>query len=138
MVKIDSLKKAYLIAKLALDKEAEDLKILDLRKVSNFCDFFVVVRATSGRRALTIADNIKDGLQKENIPVRAREQDESLQWVLLDAYDVVAHIFTGEARRFYNLEKLWQDAKRITFPKPKNVRKQIRKPLKRKLKKSPR
>mgnify|MGYP001615630178 FL=1 len=121
-----------------MDKEAEDLKILDLRKISNFCDFFVVVSATSGRRAETIADHIKDGLYKEDIPVRAREQDESLQWVLLDAHDVVAHIFTGDARKFYNLESLWQDAKRITFPKPKNVRKKIRKPIKRKLKKSPR
>jgi ribosome-associated protein len=94
-----------------------------MRELVNFCDFFVIATGTSDRQARAIAEGIEEGLKKEGIEVNFSHSLKSLGgsqfaqengvWVLLDMGDVVAHIFEPQAREFYALEHLWQDASKI-------------------------
>ncbi|MFA5389757.1 MAG: ribosome silencing factor [Candidatus Omnitrophota bacterium] len=108
-----SREKALLVAELAKQKLAEDIVILDMRKMSNVTDFFVIASASSTKRCQTIAENIETGLSEKQERVSRIEGYREGIWALLDAYDVVAHIFYGESRTFYNLEGLWGDAPRV-------------------------
>ena len=102
---------AYLAGKLALDKKATDVKILDLRKLSTICDFFVICSASVEIHAKAIADSIIENLEKKGIRAWHHEGYQASRWILLDYVDVVVHIFLNEVRDFYELEKLWGDAK---------------------------
>ncbi|MEK6568266.1 MAG: ribosome silencing factor [Candidatus Omnitrophota bacterium] len=130
--KIDSLEKAYIVARTALDNKAEDLKILDMSKsdstdvavlagreeVCNFCDYFVILTASSGVRAGAIADKIRQALEEKHVLVKAQEGRVDSGWILLDLYDCVAHIFVGqEIREFYNLDRLWGFCPAVELPK---------------------
>lgn len=85
--------------------------------------------ASSGRRAEAVAENIRDGFRESNLPVRAKEGSEDTPWILVDLFDVVAHIFEASARQFYNLDHLWADAPEVKLPvKKKNVSRKTRKP----------
>ncbi len=94
-----------------------------MRELVNFCDFFVIATATSDRQAKAIAEGIEEGLKKEGLEINFSRSLKSLgnlqysqengAWVLLDTGDVVAHIFEPQAREFYALEHLWQDAVKI-------------------------
>ena len=101
---------AYLAGKLALDKKATDVKILDLRKLSTICDFFVICSASVEIHAKAIADWITENLEKKGIRAWHHEGHQACRWILLDYVDVVVHIFLNEVREFYELEKLWGDA----------------------------
>lgn len=102
---------AYLAGKLALDKKATNVKILDLRKLSPICDFFVICSASVEVHAKAIADWIIENLEKKGIRAWHHEGYQACRWILLDYVDVVVHIFLTEVREFYELEKLWGDAK---------------------------
>ncbi|MDO8747661.1 MAG: ribosome silencing factor [Candidatus Omnitrophota bacterium] len=121
-----------MVARTALDNKAEDLKILDMSKsdstdvaalagrdeVCNFCDYFVILTASSGVRAGAIADKIRQALEERHAVVKAQEGREDSGWILLDLYDVIAHIFVGqEIREFYNLDRLWGFCPAVEFPK---------------------
>ncbi|MCX5692192.1 MAG: ribosome silencing factor [Candidatus Omnitrophica bacterium] len=108
-----SKEKALLVAELAKAKLAEDVVILDMRKVSSITDFFVIASASSTKRCQTIADNIESGLSEKREHVYKIEGYREGLWVLVDSFDVVVHIFYGDVRKFYNLEGLWGDAPRI-------------------------
>lgn len=99
-----------LIAKAAEEKEGKKIAILDMRKVSDITDFFVICSASSDRRAKAIADNIIEKLAERNYRVRQKEGYVQALWILLDCGDVVVHVFKEDIRDFYNLEKLWADA----------------------------
>lgn len=114
-------------ASLAQDKEAEDVKILDMRTVSNFCDFFILLSASSSRRAQAVADNIKEGLRKKEIAIKAQQGVQESGWLLLDLFDVIVHIFDTKTREFFNLDRLWADAQVMEFPLKKNVSPKARK-----------
>ncbi|MEW6009119.1 MAG: ribosome silencing factor [Candidatus Omnitrophota bacterium] len=102
-----------LIASIAVDKKAEDLVILEMKGVTDFCDFFVILSAESHRQTQAIADGIEERLSKKKIKTYRRGADLEHSWIVLDFFDVVVHIFYKEVREFYNLEGLWADAKRI-------------------------
>lgn len=108
-----SKEKALFVAELAKQKLAEDIVILDMRKMSSVTDFFVIASASSTKRCQAIADNIDSGLSEKQERFSKIEGYREGVWVLVDSYDVVAHIFYGEVRNFYNLEGLWGDAPRI-------------------------
>jgi ribosome-associated protein len=110
-LKITPKRLAYLAGKLALDKKATDVKILDLRKLSPICDFFVICSASVEVHAKAIADSIIENLEKKGIRAWHHEGYQASRWILLDYVDVVVHIFLNEVRDFYELEKLWGDAK---------------------------
>lgn len=98
------------IAKLMSDKKAEDIMILDLRNLTTITDYFVICSASSDTQVKAIADHVSKELSKINEKPWHYEGYENLSWVLLDYVDVVAHIFYGQTRKFYNLEGLWGDA----------------------------
>ncbi|MEW6170688.1 MAG: ribosome silencing factor [Candidatus Omnitrophota bacterium] len=110
---MDSKRKAYLVADFALDKKAEDLVVLDMHKVSSFCDYFIICSASSTRQVRAIADGIEEGLVKLGISPRSVEGKSDGVWLLLDYADIIVHIFYAPMREFYELEKLWQDAKKV-------------------------
>jgi len=116
---VRSRQKALLVVDLARSKKAEDIVVLDMRTISNITDFFVIATAGSTRRAQTISDNIENGLITKEESFSGVEGYQEGKWILIDACDVVAHIFSGEVRRFYNLESLWGDAPRVRLCKRK-------------------
>ena len=105
-----SITLAKRIAKLSLSKKAEDILILDVRKLTTVTDFFVICSGNSDKQVKAIADIVMDELKKINVKPWHKEGYQHLQWVLLDYIDVVAHIFQKEVRDFYSLERLWGDA----------------------------
>jgi len=112
----NSLQTAQTIAKLAGEKKGEGIVILDMRRVSGLCDYFVICEAASRVRAKTIAEHIQDGLKREGSRAVHREGLQEGAWIILDFSDVIVHIFQPEVRRHYNLEELWGDApRRIGF-----------------------
>jgi ribosome-associated protein len=102
---------AQRIAELASDKKAADIRILDLRGIVGYTDYFVVCSGGTERQTKAIHDGIHEALKKENglLPRRV-EGDREARWVLMDYLDCVVHIFTPEARAYYRLEQLWGEA----------------------------
>jgi ribosome-associated protein len=101
----------------AQDKKALDVVVLDLRKADGFTDFFVICTGTNPRQIAAIADAVRDTLKKDlgERPALAEGVDRS-EWVLLDYFNFVVHVFSRECRSFYALERLWGNAERIEFP----------------------
>lgn len=99
------------IAQLVLTKKGHGTIIMDLRKLTTMTDFFVVCSADSDVQVKAIADCIIDGMEKQGVRAWHNEGISNRMWILLDYVDVVVHIFQKEARKFYNLERLWGDAK---------------------------
>lgn len=100
------------VAELMLSKKAADVVILDVRKLTSITDYFILCSADSDTQVKAIADAIEDGLEKEGVQLYNSEGKQALLWVVMDYIDVVAHIFYRETRTFYNLERLWADAKK--------------------------
>ena len=107
---MNSLKFAKEIAELTKLKKAFNIKILDLRKVSGIADYFVVCSTDSDRQVKAVADEVDEKLLERGIKCYHREGFETLNWVILDYFDVILHVFRNESRSYYNLEKLWGDA----------------------------
>lgn len=103
------------IARFASEKKAENIIVLDMRKVVNYCDYFVLCSGNTDRQARAIADHIHDKLKELNIRLRLREGFSRADWVIVDTGDVVAHVFQKRVREFYQLEYLWQDAKPVAW-----------------------
>lgn len=100
----------------ARDKKALDLQVLDLRSVAGFTDFFVICSGKNVRQVQAIADAIEDGLRQEQVKPAHVEGFERAEWVLLDYFDFVVHVFSSERREFYALERLWGSAERAALP----------------------
>ncbi len=103
------------IIKSAWSKKAEDIVLLNLKKISGVTDYFVICTAGSDVQARVIADKIQEDLKGKGLILHV-EGYESGRWVLIDCFTVVVHIFRQEAREFYGLEKFWGDAPREEYP----------------------
>ena len=120
---------AKIIAEAALSKKAYDIVLMDIRKLTTMADYFLVCSVDSDTQARAVADGIKhDTMDKGEVPARKEGYSEG-HWVLLDYVDVVVHVFHKETRPFYNLEKLWGDAKfeYITDEPPKKEKTVVKK-----------
>ena len=113
--RIDRKAKAIAIAsaKLAGERHCTDIVILDLRKVAEMTDYFVILTGTSDRQMRSVADEITDIAKQQGFSLFGRAGYEQGRWVLLDFIDVVVHIFDSKNRDYYDLEMLWGDAKRL-------------------------
>jgi ribosome-associated protein len=99
------------IAELASDKKAAEIRILDLRGIVGYTDYFVVCSGNTERQTKAIHDGIHGELKREHgVLPRRVEGDREARWILMDYLDCVVHIFTPEARAFYRLEQLWGEA----------------------------
>ncbi len=97
----------------AEDKKAVDLVVLDLKKASGFTDYFVIASGTNTRQVRAIADGVMERLADEGVkPAHVEGYDRS-EWILLDYFDFIVHVFAPETRVFYDLERLWGSAERI-------------------------
>lgn len=114
-MKLSSRDLARQIAQAAFDTKAEDLVVLDLRKLSGFTEFFVIATGRSDRQVQAISDNIQEVLKGKKIRPIGVEGYQKGHWVLIDYGPVVAHVFYEEVRAFYALEKFWGDAPHIKF-----------------------
>jgi ribosome-associated protein len=97
----------------ALDKKALDLVVLDLRKASALTDFFIICTGTNLRQVQAIADAIQESLRQKGLKPALVEGYQRAEWVLVDYFDFIVHVFTPATRSFYALERLWGDAERI-------------------------
>jgi ribosome-associated protein len=112
--KNDDLKIAKACAKLALEKKAEDVVILDLRELSGPAMFFLVCSGQSDPQVKAIASSILEGMRQEHqMGPFGYEGRSSSQWIVLDYGIVLVHVMHAEKRKFYRLEELWSDAKRV-------------------------
>jgi ribosome-associated protein len=98
-------------ADLSLSVKAHEVVILNLKKLTPVADYFVICSGDSDIQVKAIADKVKEGLALEGYKTWHDEGYKNRLWILLDYVDVVIHIFHRDARMFYNLEKLWGDAK---------------------------
>lgn len=119
---MDSKKLALLCQKLADDKKAEDLLVLDVRVISSITDYFVIASGSSEPHVRAISEEIIDTLREEH-GVSPSAKDGTLQtgWLVLDFFDVIVHVMRKDVRKRYDLEGLWGDAPRV---KPPRLRKQ--------------
>ena len=97
------------------EKKAEHIVVLDLRDISSFTDYFVIMQGNSKRQNMAIYESIELELKKENFRPLSIEGRKNAEWILMDYGDFNIHIFSKEAREFYYLEKLWGDAPRSDY-----------------------
>jgi ribosome-associated protein len=96
-------------------KQAKDIKVLDLREITTFADFFVVCSGSNARQIQAIADEVETDLKKLGEYPLSVEGYQNAEWVLLDYGDYLIHIFTDKARQYYDLERLWRDGKTVAL-----------------------
>lgn len=99
--------------KAALDKKATDVVVLDLRHTPAFTDFFVLCSGQNPRQVKAIADAIEETLRAAKVRPSHVEGYDRAEWVLMDFFTFIVHVFTPQTRLFYSLERLWGDAERI-------------------------
>lgn len=107
---------ALACARNAIDKKAENVKILDVSKLSGFTDYFVIASGQSDRQVTSIADAIIENLARDGVHALSVEGTEEGRWVLLDFGDVVVHVFLEALREYYDLERLWSEAPKVSIP----------------------
>jgi ribosome-associated protein len=105
-----------LAARAAHAKKATDVVVLDLRKIPSFTNYFLICTAQNQRQLQAVADAVEMALKEDGHRPAHVEGDERSEWILLDYFDMVVHVFTAEQRRFYALERLWGSATRIPVP----------------------
>lgn len=110
-------KSIALAVKAARDKKALDVVVLDLRKAGGFTDYFVISTGANARQIHAIADAVEDTLREEQgEKPHLAEGVQKSEWILLDYFNFVVHVFSRDCRSFYALERLWGNAERIEFP----------------------
>jgi ribosome-associated protein len=101
--------------KASREKKADNIVVLDLRDVSSFTDYFVIMQGNSKRQNMAIYESIERELKKESIKPLSVEGRKNAEWILMDYGYFIIHIFSREAREYYYLEKLWGDAPRSDY-----------------------
>lgn len=97
----------------AENKKATDIAALDLRKAAGFTDFFLICSGSNARQIRAIADGIVEALRAEGVKPSHVEGYDRSEWILLDYFDFIVHVFAEETRLFYDLERLWGSAERV-------------------------
>ncbi|HHY37083.1 MAG TPA: ribosome silencing factor [Firmicutes bacterium] len=110
---MNSRAKALLAARAAEEKKAKDVVVLDIQHLSPLCDFFVIASGSSRIQVKAIAEIVEQRLAEAGFFLVHREGQKDAGWILLDYGDVVIHVFSEERRAFYDLERLWGDARRV-------------------------
>ena len=110
---MNSYKQSILTAKAISSKKGLNIKLIEIGDISSLADYMVIATGTSSTHVKAIADEVEYQLDEAGISVSHIEGYRSNSWILLDYVDVIVHIFSDEAREFYDLERLWQDGKEI-------------------------
>lgn len=110
---MNSYEQSILTAKAISSKKGLNIKLIEIGDISSLADYIVIATGTSSTHVKAIADEVEYQLDEAGISVSHIEGYRSNSWILLDYVDVIVHIFSDEAREFYDLERLWQDGKEI-------------------------
>ena len=102
----------------ALEKKGQDIVVLNLSKSGAFTDYFVVCSGQTGRQVRAIVDGVLKMLRAKGTRPSHVEGYDHGEWVLIDCFDFIVHVFTKETRRLYNLDRLWGNAARVEFSNP--------------------
>lgn len=102
------------VVQILQDKKAKDIKVLDIHELSALSDYFVIATGTSTTHVQALCDNVEEKMEEDGYKIHHKEGFRNGRWILLDYYDVIIHIFYEEERKFYNLERLWVDAKTVS------------------------
>ena len=94
-------------------KKAEDLKVIETTELTILADYFVIANGNSDSQVRALVENVEEKMHKAGYAAKETEGHRSGAWVLIDFGDVIVHIFDRENRQFYNLERIWNDGKRI-------------------------
>ena len=102
-------------ARLAEDRHCTDVRVLDVRGLSQVCDFVLVASGTSDRQARSVASELEDLGRSHGLERYRSNRDEASTWTVVDFVSVVAHLFEPSRRAYYDLEELWHDAPKVDF-----------------------
>src|SRR6266550_2840958 len=100
----------------AAEKKAIETVVLDLREIASFTDYFVITSGANERQVQAISDEVFETMKKAGTPPARVEGYKTAEWILLDFGDFVFHVFDEKARKFYDLERLWRESKRVELP----------------------
>jgi ribosome-associated protein len=122
----DSGARVKLIAGILDAKKAEDIKILDVRKMTALWDYFVVCSGLSSPHVRTLFDNVYDEMAKAGHPAAHRDIGHDNKWIILDYGDILVHIFDAESRQYYSIEKMWGEREELAAKFLKRVAKAVK------------
>ena len=103
------------------EKKALEPVVLDLREIASFTDYFLIVSGANERQVQAISDEVYETLKKSGHAAARVEGYKTAEWILLDYGDFVVHVFEQKARKFYDLERLWRESKRVDLPAEYNA-----------------
>ena len=110
-------KKAKEMARLAYkaleDKKAEDIRVINIEKVSVLADYFLIASGMNKNQVQAMADNVDEILHKAGYPSKQMEGYQTANWILMDYGDIIVHVFDRENRLFYDLERIWRDGREV-------------------------
>jgi ribosome-associated protein len=104
-----------LAVKAAQARKGEEICVLDLRDVSSFTDFFVIMHGNSSRQNIALYEGVEGELKRTGVRPLSVEGKENAEWILMDYGDFLVHVFTRSSRDYYSLDKLWGDAPRVQY-----------------------
>ena len=106
---------AYEVTKALDAKKGQNIKLLKIDRVSSLADYFLICTGTSSTHVKTLCDAVEEAMDEAGEPMLSREGHRGGTWVLMDFGSLVVHVFTAEARKFYDLERLWQDGHQMNL-----------------------
>ena len=110
---MDSREMARIAVKALEDKKGEDIRIIDISKVSVLADYFIIANGTNSNQVQALVDNVQDELFKAGVEAKQVEGYSTASWILMDFNDIIVHVFSQEDRLFYDLERIWRDGQLI-------------------------
>ncbi|GAB4390387.1 MAG: ribosome silencing factor [Thermodesulfovibrionales bacterium] len=116
---LEGAERALAVARLALDKKASDVVVLEMRDLVAFTDYFVICSGQSSQQVKAIVEHIEETLANKKVKPLGVEGRGHGRWVLMDYNDVIVHVFDEDTRKYYELEKLWLDAPRVPLDEDK-------------------
>jgi len=106
---MDNKEIALLAVNALEDKKAEDIRIIDISKISTIADYFIIADGSNKSQIQAMADNVSEVLGRAGVTIRQIEGYQNANWILMDFQDIIIHIFDRENRLFYDLERIWRD-----------------------------
>lgn len=107
------IEKARFITQVLDSKKAFDIEVLKVDDITSIADYFIIASADNTMLVKALSEEVEDKMTLQKEEPKKVEKDNSNQWIILDYYDIIVHIFFNETREFYTLEKLWGDAPRV-------------------------
>ena len=97
------------------DKKGNEIRVIDIEKVSSIADYFIIANGDNRNQVQAMADNVQDEMLKAGYHCKSVNGYQSANWILLDYQDLVVHLFDKDSRTFYDLERLWRDGQNISL-----------------------